>query len=113
MRDTIKQHKHFFAGENDPVFKCPFFIARARPTFWPSDARYGIMATKKTLKFAHDRNRAKRLLRTWIRVCESRLNPELDYIFIVRRDILDAKLPEGVGLMKLAIKKLAISRLVL
>jgi RNase P protein component len=110
MRDTIKQHKHFFAGENDPVFKCPLFIARARPTLWPGAARYGIMTTKKTLKFAHDRNRAKRLLRVWIRECDSRLNPELDYIFIVRRDILDATLKDGVGFVRWAIKKLVISQ---
>ncbi|MCL1892049.1 MAG: ribonuclease P protein component [Alphaproteobacteria bacterium] len=109
MRQTVKNHKDFMPGDSDPVFKCPLFIARSCSTRFPGDARYGLIATKKTLKHAVDRNRAKRLLRVWIRENESHMSPDMDYFFIVRRDILDASKPEGVAMMKKAIKKLAIS----
>ena len=104
MRQVIKKYKDFAPGENDPVFKCNLFITRARPTLWPGEAKYGLIATKKTMKLAHDRNRAKRLLRVWIRENEKHMRPDFDYFFIVRRSILDAKKPEGILWMKRAIK---------
>ena len=106
MRDTIKNHKDFSMAENDPVWKCPLFVARAKPAALAGDARYGLIATKRTLRHAVDRNRAKRLLRVWIRANDARMSPEFDYIFIVRSPILDAGLEEGVDLMKRAVKNL-------
>jgi ribonuclease P protein component len=106
MRDTIKRHKDFAGTESDPVFRCPLFIARARPTLWPGGARYGLIATKRTLKRAVARNRAKRLLRVWIRESESQMSPDLDYVFIVRAPILEAALQDGLAMMGKAIRKL-------
>ena len=106
MRQTIKQHKDFAAGENDPVVKTPLFIVRSRPTFWAGDAKYGLIVTKRTFRHAHNRNRAKRLLRVWIRNCESDLKPDMDYIFIARAAILDATLSVGTETMKKALNKL-------
>ncbi len=104
MRDTIKKHKDFMPVETDPVAKTPLFILRACPTKFPGDARYGLIVTKKTFKHATDRNRAKRLLRVWIRANEELMSPEMDYIVIGRRDILDADLPTGTAVMKKAMK---------
>ncbi len=106
MRPIIKNHKDFVQSENDASVKTPLFILRARATFWPGDAKYGLVATKRTLKLAHDRNRAKRLLRVWLRACESELSPEMDYIFIARAPILDASLPDGIDTLKKAIEKI-------
>jgi len=107
MRDTIKKHKDFARADTDITVPTPFFIARSRPTLWPGNAQYGLIVTKKTLKLATDRNRAKRLLRVWIRENESLMSPDMDYIFIVRSPILEATLPDGTAMMKKALVKLA------
>ena len=104
MRDTIKKYKDFARAETDVTFPTPSFVARARPTRFSGGARYGLIATKKTLKHATDRNRAKRLLRVWLRANESMMSPEMDYIFIARAPILEATLPEGAAMMKRALK---------
>ncbi|MBQ4070028.1 MAG: ribonuclease P protein component [Alphaproteobacteria bacterium] len=103
MRDTIKNHKDFAMGTNDPTGRCAFFLARAKPAKIPDDARYGLIVTKKTFKHAVDRNRAKRLLRDWIRFNEKLLRPEWDYIFVARRAILDADRQSGRIAMKKAL----------
>ncbi len=107
MRDTIKKHSDFGTRDDGaPVFKCALFMARDMPTKFPGDARYGIMAPKKTHKRAVDRNRAKRLMRVWLRANEELMSPERDYVFIVRTDILTGTLKEGTNCVKRAIKKL-------
>jgi len=109
MRSIIRNHKDFAMPEEAPVFKTEYFIARARPTIWPGDAKYGITATKRTLKLAVDRNRAKRVLRVWIRDNEKSMSPKLDYVFIVRAGILKADFQAGKELMKTAMKKLILN----
>jgi len=107
MRDTIKKHSDFIHSDDDaPKFICDFFIARARDTLYAGDARYGITASKRTFRHAVDRNRAKRLLRVWIRANEGALSPDLDYVFIARSGILNASRPDGITQMKRALKKL-------
>ncbi|GHT01609.1 hypothetical protein FACS189421_14250 [Bacteroidia bacterium] len=103
--DTIKKHKDFQMPEDGPRAITDFFIARARPTMFES-GRYGLIATKRTFRHAVDRNRAKRLLRAWIRECAGDMGDAADFVFIARTAILAAKLQEGVALMKKAIKKL-------
>ena len=93
-------------ADDAPKYICDFFIAKARPTKWPNDARYGLTATKRTFRPAVLRNRAKRLLRAWLKEAESSLNPDLDYVFIARSGILDATLPDGVAQLNRALKKL-------
>ena len=82
MRDTLKKHSDFLPGENDLDARSTVFFVRAKPTRFP-----GQLATQ--------RNRAKRLLRDWIRHNERYLCDDLDYVFIARFDILDAKRPDG------------------
>ncbi len=103
MRDTIKNHKDFFMTDENPTAKSAFFIIRMKPCTIPDVPRYGIVATKKTLKFAVHRNRAKRLLRDWIRFNEKRLRPDMDYVFIARRGILDASRDDGRAAMARAL----------
>ena len=105
MRSTIKRHRDFMMAETDPVAVMPLFIIRAHPTKFPGDARYGLTATKKTFKLAVHRNRAKRLLRVWVRENEAALRPDTDYVFIARHAILDASKPEGIAMMAKALKK--------
>ncbi|SRR5574344_3140197 len=107
MRQTIRKHKDFIARIDDPVVKTPIFIVRCRPTLWIGDAKYGLIASKKTFARAHDRNRAKRLMRVWLRACESDMNPEMDYIVIARVAILEAKLTIGIETMKKALDELS------
>ena len=102
-RDTIKNHTDFAMGENDPTARCAYFLVRAKLAKFPDDARYGIIVTKKTFKHAVDRNRAKRLLRDWIAFNEKMLHPEWDYVFVVRRAILDADRTSGRVAMKKAL----------
>jgi len=104
-RNIIKKHKDFAMSKDGPVFKTELFVVRARPTLWLGDAKYGITATKRTLKLATDRNRAKRLLRAWIGANEKYMSPNLDYVFIVCAAILKADFSTGSGWMKTAIKK--------
>lgn len=103
MRNTIKKHKDFIPGDNDVSVKTPLFIVRRRETRFEGDARYGLVVTKKTMKLATDRNRAKRLLRVWIRECDGLLRDDMDYIFIARRDILDASRDIGINTMNKAL----------
>ena len=49
MRDTIKKHEDFAAGDNDPVAKSPYFLIRAKRAKIQNDARYGLIVTKKLL----------------------------------------------------------------
>ena len=106
MRNIIKKHSDFAMTDDDPTAITAFCIIRARPTKFPDDARYGIMATKRTLKHAVDRNRAKRLLRVWLRATEHKMKPDTDYVFIIRRAILDTSMNDGIDALKRAFRYL-------
>ena len=80
MRDTIKNHKDFIMTDDNPVAKSEFFYVRMKPCTIDGDARYGVVATKRTFKFATQRNRAKRLLRDWVRFNEAMLLSDMDYV---------------------------------
>ncbi len=103
IRDTIKNHKDFAAGENDPTGRCAYFLIRAKPTNFPGDARYGLIVTKKSFRHAVTRNRAKRLLRDWIAFNEKLMCPDMDYVFIARRAIVDATRDNGREAMRKAL----------
>lgn len=103
IRDTIKNHSDFAMGENDPTARCAYFLVRAKPAKFPDDARYGMIVTKKTFKHAVDRNRAKRMMRDWIAFNEKMMRPEWDYVFIIRRAIMDADRTSGRVAMKKAL----------
>ena len=103
IRDTIKKHEDFAAGDNDLTARCAYFLVRCKDAKYPDDARYGLIVTKKTFKHAVDRNRAKRMLRDWIEHNEKMLSPEWDYIFVARRDILTADRLSGRTAMKKAL----------
>ncbi len=95
MRDTIKKHKDFVAGDNDLTARNACFLIRAKRTKFPGDARYGLIVTKKVFKHAVDRNRAKRLLRDWIAFNQKLLRDEWDYVFIARGAILNTDRESG------------------
>ena len=103
IRDTIKNHSDFIAGENDPTARSAFFLVRAKPAKYPDDARFGLIVTKKTFKHAVDRNRAKRLIRDWIAYNEKMMRDDWDYIFVIRRDILNADRNSGRDAMRKAL----------
>lgn len=107
MRNTIKNHNDFLMADGDPTARSAFFIIRAKDAKFSDDPRYGLVVTKKTFKFAVDRNRAKRLLRDWIYANEGLLVREMDYIFIARRAILNATRDDGRLAMKKALRYMA------
>ena len=103
MRDTIKNHKDFLMTDENPVAKSAFFYIRMKPAVIPDNARYGLVATKKTFKFAVHRNLAKRKLRDWVRFTEKHLRPDMDYVFIARKPILEATREDGRAAMARAL----------
>lgn len=103
MRNTIKRHTDFLPGDDDIDARSAWFFVRAKKVKQPDDPRYGLVVTKKTFKLAVQRNRAKRLLRDWLRFNEKSLRKDLDYIFIARRNILNATRDEGREAMKKAL----------
>jgi ribonuclease P protein component len=110
MRQTIKNHRDFAMPDNMPVCITRLFIAKARPTLWNDNPKYGLVATKRTFKLAVQRNRAKRLLRTWIRNSEKSMDDNTDYVFIARSAILDASLDDGLKTMEYALKKINVQQ---
>lgn len=104
MRDTIKKHSDFLTTPDDPSATTSLFFVRAKLAKIPGDARYGLVVTKRTFKFAVHRNRAKRLLRDWIAYTSDMLAPEYDYIFIARPAILDATRDQGRAEMAKALE---------
>jgi ribonuclease P protein component len=106
MRQTIKKHSDFLFPRDAASYRSPYFTMRARPTKWDRDARFGIVAAKKVLKLAIARNRAKRLIRAWLNECADELNPNLDYVFIVRADILNASKTDGVSAIRAGLAQL-------
>ena len=103
MRKTIKNDADFAVTPDDLSGLSSYFIARAKYARFPNDARYGLVVTKRTFKHAVDRNRAKRLLRDWIRFHKDMMLPNMDYIFVARAPILKATREEGRSAMRKAL----------
>ncbi len=89
--------------DDNPVAKSAFFFIRMKPAAISDNARYGLVATKKTFKFAVHRNRAKRLLRDWVRFSENHMRNDMDYVFIARKPILEATREDGRAAMARAL----------
>jgi ribonuclease P protein component len=105
-RKTIRNHKDFIVSHDNPAVANQYFFTKAKPMA-KSDARYGIIAPKRTFKLAVQRNRAKRLLRDWIAYNEDLMLPNLDYVFIARAAILDCTREIGRDKMANALKKIS------
>jgi len=106
-RKTILNHRDFLTVREDPVVFADCFVAKAKSAKFIGDARFGLVATKKTFRLAVHRNRAKRLLRDWIAFNEDLMLPDMDYIFIARSPILDCNREDGRNQMRKALKKIA------
>ena len=105
-RKTIRNHRDFLTAPEDIGVRAPYFFVKTKPAKYPLDPRYGIIVSKRTLKPAVDRNRAKRLLCDWIYFNEEYMLSDLDYIFIITRNILGATREEGRDAMNRALKRI-------
>ena len=106
-RKTILNHQDFLTPIDCISGRCEFFVVKTKSSKIPNNPRYGIIVTKRTLKLAIHRNRAKRLLRDWIAFNEDLMIPELDYVFIAYNTILDATRDIGRQRMRKIFKNIA------
>ena len=109
-RKTIRNHKDFLTLSSDFRANSYNMVVKAKNAKIPGDARYGLIAPKKTFKLATDRNRAKRMLRDWIAANEDLMLSELDYIFVARGPILTSKRDSGRKEMGFLLKNIAQSQ---
>ena len=107
MRDTIKKHQDFITPDDTPSARSAYCGIRVKPAKFVDDPRVGFVATKRTFRFAVDRNRAKRLLRDWVRFNEGLMLPKYDYIFIAYAAILTATRDKGRASMAKALEHIA------
>lgn len=91
MRKILKKHSEFLKDTGFNNIKTEFFILKTRPCIFKKDPRYGIITTKKVFKLAIERNRAKRRLKASLIILNEKLSDELDYIFILKKSILNIK----------------------
>lgn len=105
-RKTIRNHRDFFVPQNGLSVATDCFFAKAKPAKIPCDARYGLIVSKRNFKFAVQRNRAKRLMRDWITANEDLMSPELDYVFVVYKPVLDCDCENGRKQIKSALSKI-------
>ncbi|MDE6250169.1 MAG: ribonuclease P protein component [Alphaproteobacteria bacterium] len=103
IRDTIKKHSDFATTDENPSGRCSYFLIRAKAAKFQGDARYGLVVTKKSFRLAVTRSRVKRMLRDWIAFNEKMMCPDMDYIFIARRDIVNATRTDGRVAMRKAL----------
>ena len=83
-----------------------FVVWPVRVTYLPlhgAPTQVLIWAPKVLFKHAVDRNRAKRLIRDWIAYNEKMMRDDWDYIFVIRRDILNADRDSGREAMRKAL----------
>jgi len=99
-RPVIRKYSDFLTTKNDFSLQGDLFIIKTKNTKNDCPARYGVVAGKKFFRLAVERNRAKRLLRDWIAWNEDLMLDNMDYIFVARPAILEAKREDGRTQMK-------------
>lgn len=97
MRNTIKTHNDFITPRDFPYSVMNWFSVHTKLAKYPEDPRYGLIVTKRSFRHAVERNRAKRLLRDWIRFAEKYMCPDLDYTFSARAALLNDDVTREMG----------------
>lgn len=105
MRKILKKHSEFLKDTGFNNIKTEFFILKTRPCIFKKDPRCGIITTKKVFKLAIERNRAKRRLKASLIILNEKLSDELDYIFILKKSILNIKFKDLLKIIEESIIK--------
>ncbi|MDR2685967.1 MAG: ribonuclease P protein component [Rickettsiales bacterium] len=93
--------------ESGKFARTSFFIMNFAPAR-EIPARYGLIAVKKSFGTAISRNRARRLMREWLRLSAGLLDPNMDYALVLMPEILRAKKEDGLRELERAVKKLRV-----
>jgi ribonuclease P protein component len=105
FRETLSRTKDFMRlKESNAFFRTHLFVINAAKS--ETDGKYGLIASKKTFKNAINRNRARRLMREWLRLNVEMLQKNTDYVFVLRSSILNAGLEDGLKQTVNAISKI-------
>jgi ribonuclease P protein component len=95
-------HRDFnFEGADSAV--TPAMVAKYRKKLHET-GEFGLVVSKKVFPRAVQRNRAKRLMREWIRKCE--MPRETDILLIARPKIMQTTLSDGVRQMKSVVRRI-------
>jgi len=103
--DRLRRAKDFaLLSQKGRVVYSPFYALRLRPTQSPT--KVGFVTSTKVFKTAVKRNRAKRRLREILRHVKKEWPQNVDLLFILKFEVLDAKHEELVASVKRTFEKI-------
>lgn len=109
--DRLRRAKDFaLLSQKGRVIYSPFYALRLRPSREPT--KVGFVTSTKVFKTAVKRNRAKRRMREVLRLLKADWPKQIDALFILKYDVLDASHDELMAAVRRSFEKIpdALSR---
>lgn len=103
-QDRLRRAKDFaLLSQKGRVIYSPFYALRLRPTQMPT--KVGFVTSTKIFKTAVKRNRCKRRMREILRLLNNEWPKNVDLLFILKYEVLDAKHEELIASVKRSFEK--------